>query len=329
MRLLLRKDWPLGRFGQLFFVSALASALCLPISPCLPQDQAAPAAPAPSIADGQFRAGILRRHPNYNNFTLDDISTLNEAEVRGLLGFIGNKVNGYESLIPRSIVREFGADATAKFMQALAFDAARRGQPAIYALALLNGGLDDENDRSNGAAAVNSNVSVSLPLTNGARVQTTAPDALNYSIAATAIAATNARYTAETISMINGRPSTYQPTYEAIVRVPPAAVTAIVAANSGLPRNIANENFSVRVRDEVAFQAGYATEAGASRNISPISVDISTEDLCEAPIIRNNVYRAGNRDVDLGEAFHAGAAMRRYDAMTDAEFQSIRATCLH
>lgn len=293
----------------------------------MPQGQRAAAAPAPSIADSQFRAVILRRNPNYNSFTLEDISTLSDDEVRGLLGFMGNKVNGYESLIPQSFVRQFGADAEAKFMQALAFDAARRGQPAMYALALLNAGIANENDRSNGAAAVNSNVSVSLPLTNGNSVQTTAPDALNYSIAATAIAAANARFNAETISMINGKPSTYQPNFEAIVRVPPAAVTAIVAANPGLRRSLANENYSVRVRDEVAFQAGYATEAGASRNISPIRVDITPEDYCEAPIIRNNVYRAGNRDVDIGDAFAAGIAMRRLDTMTDAQYEATIAAC--
>ena len=178
MRLLLRKDWPLGRFGQLFFVSALASALCLPISPCLPKDQAAPAAPAPSIADGQFRAGLLRRHPTYNNFRETDIATLNDVELRGLFGFISAKVNGYESLIPQSFVREFGADATAKFMQALAFDAVRRGQPAMYALALLNGGLDYLTPD-----AVNSNVAVNLPVTSATgqtTVRTTAPEAFNF-----------------------------------------------------------------------------------------------------------------------------------------------------
>lgn len=294
------------------------------------QGQRTPAAPAPSLADGPFRAGLLRRHPTYNNFRETDIPSLNIAELRGLLGSIGAKLNGYESLIPQSFVREFGADATAKFMQALAFDAARRGEPALYATALLNGGLGERNDRSNGAPAVNSNVAVNLQLTSATgqtTVRTTAPEAFNFAVASTAIAAANDRYNAETISMINGRPSTYQPTFDLSVFVPQEAVRAIVAANPGLPRSVANENYSLRVRDEVAFLAGYASQAGASRNISPISIEITPEDFCEAPIIRNNVYRAGTRDVDIGDAFAAGAAMRRLDTMTDAQFQSTIAAC--
>lgn len=296
----------------------------------MPQAQAAPAAPAPSIVNDPFRAGLLQRYPNYNNFRETDIATLNEADLRGLLGIIGEKLNGYESLIPQSFVREFGADATAKFMQTLAFDAARRGQPALYALALLNGGVASENDRSNGAAAVNSNVAVNLPVisaTGQTTVRTTAPEAFNFAVASTAITAANDRFNAETISMINGRPSTYQPTYEALVRVPQEAVRAIVAANPGLPRNIANENYSIPVRDEVAFLAGYASQAGASRNIAPINVPLTQQDFCSAPIIRNNVYRAGERDVDIGDAFAAGAAIRRLDTMTDAQYDATIAAC--
>lgn len=272
----------------------------------------------------------MSRHPNYNSFLETDIPTLNIAEVRGLLGIISVKQNGYESLIPQSFVREFGADATAKFMQALAFDSVRRGEPALYATALLNGGLSGENDRSNGAAAVNSNVAVNLPVTSATgqtTVRTTAPEALNFVVASTSIAAANDRFNAETISMINGKPSTYKPTLQVDVRVPPEVISAIVSANSGLPRNVANQNFDLPVSDEIAFLAGYASQAGASRNIAPISVPLTQQDFCSAPIIRNNVYRAGERDVDIGEAFHAGAAMRRYDTMTDAEFQRVRSAC--
>ena len=129
--------------------------------------------------------------------------------------------------------------------------------------------------------------------------------------------------------MINGRPSTYQPIFDVDVLVPQEAVRAIVAANPGLPRSIANQPYDLIVRDEIAFLAGYASQAGASRNIAPINVPLTQQDFCSAPIIRNDVFRPNAPDVDIGEAFHAGAAMRRYDAMTDAEFQSIRAACLH
>lgn len=289
------------------------------------QGQRAPAAPAPSVADSAFRAVIFQNHPNYNSFRETDIATLSDVELRGLLGTIAVKLNGYESLIPQSFVREFGADATAKFMQALAFDAARRGKPAMYALALLNGGLDYLTPD-----AVNSNVAVNLPVTSATgqtTVRTTAPEAFNFAVASTAITAANDRYNAETISMINGRPSTYQPIFDVDVLVPQEAVRAIVAANPGLPRSIANQPYDLIVRDEIAFLAGYASQAGASRNIAPISVEITPEDFCEAPIIRNNVYRAGTRDVDIGDAFAAGAAMRRLDTMTDAQFQSTIAAC--
>ena len=129
--------------------------------------------------------------------------------------------------------------------------------------------------------------------------------------------------------MTNGRPSTYQPIFDVDVLVPQEAVRAIVAANPGLPRSIANQPYDLIVRDEIAFLAGYASQAGASRNIAPINVPLTQQDFCSAPIIRNDVFRPNAPDVDIGEAFHAGAAMRRYDAMTDAEFQSIRAACLH
>jgi hypothetical protein len=177
---------------------------------------------------------------------------------------------------------------------------------------------------------VDSNVSVNLPLTSAVgqtTVRTTAPEAFNFAVASTAITAANDRYNAETISTTNGRPSTYQPTYRAFVRVPTEAVSAIVAANPVLSRNIANENYSIPVRDEIAFLAGYASQAGASRNIAPISIRLTQQDFCSAPTIRNDVFRANALDVDIGTAFHAGAAMRRYDAMTDSEFQRIRASC--
>lgn len=289
------------------------------------QGQRAPAAPAPSVADSTFRAGLLQRYPNYNNFRETDIATLNEADLRGLLGFIGAKVNGYESLIPQSFVREFGADATAKFMQSLAFDSARRGQPAMYALALLNGGLDGIS-----RDGVDSNVAVNLPLTSATgqtTVRTTAPEAFNFAVASTAITAANDRYNAETISMINGRPSTYQPIVDVDVLVPQEAVRAIVAANPGLPRSVANQPYDLIVRDEIAFLAGYATQAGASRNIDEINVPLTQQDFCSAPIIRNNVYRAGERDVDIGDAFAAGAAIRRLDTMTDAQYDATIAAC--
>lgn len=323
------------RLGRSILVSTVAvfsvSLACVAVAggnTAVAQAQAAPAPePEPSIADSDFRRGLYERHPNYNNFSETDISTLNEVDLRGLLGLIGNKGNGYESLIPQSFVRQFGADAEAKFMQALAFDAARRGQPAMYALALLNGGLAGQNNRSNGAATVNSNVAVSLPLANGTSVQTTAPEALNYAIAATATTATNVRYEADASAARTGTTSTYTPNLEAIVRVPPAAVTAIVAANLGLPRSVANENYSLRVRDSMAFLAGYATQAGASRKIGVIQIPLTQREYCSAPMVRNNVYRADAPAVDIGTAFLAGAAMRRYDTMSDTEFQRIRSAC--
>jgi hypothetical protein len=321
----------LGRLRHVSLVLAVAAVLAL--VPGLPGDSSlarAQTAAAPSIAEGQFRAGILSRNPNYNNFREIDIKTLLWVEVGGLLSFIGEAYNGYESLIPHSFVIEFGEDATAKFIQALAFDAVRRGQPALYARYQLNGGLAAENNRSNGAPAIDSNVTVNLPVytANGqTTVETTAPEAFNFAVAATAITAINESYTAETISMINGRPSAYQPILRVLVRVPPEAFSAIVAANPGLPRNIASENYSIPVRDGIAFLAGYASQAGASRNIAPISIPLTDEDFCEAPGIRNDVFRTNAPDVDIGTAFHAGAAMRRYDTMTDAEFARIRATC--
>lgn len=319
----------MGRLRHVLLISAVAGVLAIaPVKHGNALFAQAPPAPAPSLVDGQFRAGLLRRHPNYNNFSLSDIPTLHVEEVRGLIGYIASKVNGYESLIPQSIAREFGADATATFMQALAFDAVRRGEPALYARALLSGGLAQSTRDPNGV--VNSDVTVNLPLssaTGQTTVSTTAPEAFNFAVASTAIAAANDRYNAETISMITGRPSTYQPNIEAGVRVPPEAVRAIVAANPGLPRSVANENYSLRVRDEIAFLAGYASQAGASRNIAPINVPLAQEDFCSAPGIRNDIFRASAPDVDIGTAFHAGAAMRRYDTMSDAEFARIRGAC--
>jgi hypothetical protein len=303
----------------------VALALVTPvIEPMGAMAQAQPA-PEQSMANTEFGRGLFRRHPNYNNFCEEDIATLNESDLRGLIGFIVNKVNGYESLIPQSFVRQHGADAEAKFMQALAFDAARRGQPAMYALALLNGGLARDNVGS--SISLNSNVAVSLPLADGTSVQTTAPDAFNYAVAATAITAKKVRYEADATAARTGTTSTYTPNLEAIVRVPPAAVTAIVAANPGLPRSVANENYSLRVRDEVAFQAGYASQAGASRNIGVIEIPISQQDYCSAPTLRNAIYRANGPDIDIGQAFIAGAAMRRFDTMSDAQFDQIAAGC--
>ncbi len=321
-----RKDLRLGRSVLAFSTMAFAVSFVWGAGN-FGNSANAQAAPIPSIADSDFRRGIYQRYPNYNSFSEADIATLNEADLRGLLGFVGNKANGYQSLIPQSYVRQYGADAEARFMQALAFDAARRGQPAMYAYALLNGGLAGQNNRSNGAAAVNSNVVVSLPLADGTSARTTAPEALNYAVAATAITATNVRYEADTAAAESGRASTYTPNFEAIVRVPPAALAAIVAANPGLPPSVATENYSLRVRDEVAFLAGYATQAGASREIGVIQIPLTQQHYCSAPKVRNNAFRANAPSVDIGEAFLAGAAMRRYDTMSDAEFQRIRSAC--
>jgi hypothetical protein len=79
----------------------------------------------------------------------------------------------------------------------------------------------------------------------------------------------------------------------------------------------------------VAFLAGYATEAGASRNISTIELPIAPKDLCEAHIVRNDVYRANSSDLDIGRAFIAGVAIRRLDVMTDTQYQSAMAACSH
>ncbi len=257
---------------------------------------------------------IMAAHPNYQNFKPGDFTQLREDELRTMLGMIAAKVQ-IDTLIPRSFTQQFGDNAPAELALALERAAAKRNQSEMYARALLDGGLSGESH-----IGIESNVAASLDLAGGKTVRSTAPRILNYVITQDAVEQMAKNEAAR-------QQGTFTPKTNLDVTIPPSITAPIVKANPRLPQSMVNTVYAVSVGDETAFMSGYATRAGASNDIGPVTIQYPEGAVCSLPKIVGQIFDPKKPDLDVGLAWVAGYIQRGFDQMSPADQNQLMAQC--
>ncbi len=263
---------------------------------------------------------FLSLYPDYQNFTASDFSRLSDAAMRTITGAFANKV-APGALIPQSFIRTYGDDAASEMMLAVERELMRRDKSETYATATLNGGIGnaalaiDPNTRS-----VNSDVPASVTLADNTVRHSTAPKILNFQVAQDALALMAKNAAAR-------RQGSYTPQTNFDVTIPQSIVAAVAGANKGLPAKISTTGFSFSVTDEAAFMSGYATRAGASREIGPVTMQYPENAVCGAQTITSQIFNPNKPDVDAALAWAAGYIQSDVDQMRPAQRNAALSVC--
>ncbi|MFN7611779.1 MAG: hypothetical protein ACK5VT_08050 [Alphaproteobacteria bacterium] len=262
---------------------------------------------------------LMDLYPDYQSFTASDFRRLSDSALRTVIGAFAHKLTP-QVLVPQSFVRQYGDDAAGQVMLAAQREALRRGKPEIFATATLNGGLGGEADKiTGGDSRVNSEVVASVTLADNTVRRSTAPKILNYQVAQDAIALIAKNEAAR-------QRGTYTPQTYFNVVVPQSAIAAVVAANN-LPQQLAAQGFDFVAHDEIAFMSGYATRAGASREIGHIHLDYPSTMLCNLDKGVSRIANSERPDIDAGLAWSLGYAQRDLDEMPAQQRTVISANC--
>lgn len=257
---------------------------------------------------------LMESHPNYQNFTANDFRSLRDAELRGIIAAFAVKLES-EVLIPQSFVRAYGENAGSEFMLAVQREATRRGQPEMYAIAALNGGVGNAS-----GARVDSNVPATVQLADGTTATSTAPRILNFQVAQDAL-----KVIARNEAM--RKAGTYTPQTSFQVSIPQSAIAAVVAAYPQLPQTLARQGFKLTAGDELAYMSGYATRAGATRDIAAVTMDYPQSAICAIPTVTAQVANPNKPDVDAGLAWAAGYIQSDVDQMPASQRNAALAAC--
>lgn len=266
---------------------------------------------------------ILERYPDYHRFTVNDIRRLQDFDLRGILGVFSHKSVNPQGMIPQSFISQYGEAAAAELVIAIQDEATRRGKPELYATGTLSGGLSNEARRLPGfkyEGSMNSDVPASVTLADNTVRHSTAPKILNYQVAQSALELMASNEAAR-------RKSAYTPQTQFSVTVPQSAVAAVVSANKNLPPSFANLGFSFTARDELAFLSGYATRAGASRDIGPITMEYPPSAVCPAHEKASEILNPSKPDIDAALAWAAGYIVRDVKEMPLAQRSVAVAAC--
>lgn len=280
------------------------------LTPLASEETQAQAAPAPD----QRLALIMEGHPNYQNFTESDFSSLTDAELRAILASFALKFQP-EALIPQSFVRQYGENAAGEFALAIEREATRRGKPELYATAVLSAGLGNAS-----GVRINSDVPATAPLADGSTAVSTAPRILNFQVAQNALVVI-ARNEA------TRQQGTYTPQTSFQVSIPQSAIAAVVAAHPQAPQSLATQGFSFAAGDELAYLSGYATRAGAARDIWPITLNYPPNAVCAMPAMRARIFDPRRSNEDAGAAWAAGYIQSDLDQMQAQQRQAVLAVC--
>lgn len=105
------------------------------------------------------------------------------------------------------------------------------------------------------------------------------------------------------------------------MRIPPSVIADIVAANPGLAANprvpdaLTAAELGFMANDGLAFMSGYATRAGASRDIGPITLEYNPATLCSLDKGVSRIFDTNRTDLDAAMAWAAGYMQREVDEM--------------
>ena len=263
---------------------------------------------------------LLELHPDYQSFTASDFKKLQDFELRSIVASFAHKLQP-QDLIPATFIREYGEDAAGEMMMAVERELVRRGRAELFATATLNGGIGNAGKKINpNLKTVNSDVFASVTLADNTVRRSTAPRILNYQVAQDALTLMAKNEAAR-------KDGTYVPQTSFEVTVPQAAVAAVVAANKDIPQQLATRDFNFLVGDEFAFMSGYATRAGASREVGPINMQYPPSAICPAQKITNQIFNAHKPDIDAALAWAAGYIQSDVDQMPAPQRSAALAPC--
>jgi hypothetical protein len=262
----------------------------------------------------------MESHADYQTFTVSDFSKLRDAEIRTIIGAFAFKLQP-EVLIPQSFVRTYGENAAGEMMLAIEREVTRRGKPEIYATATLNGGLGGKARAINpNMPMFNSDVPASVTLADNSIRRSTAPRILNFQVAQDALALMEKNEAAR-------QQGTYTPQQSFDVTIPQSVIAAVVDANKQIPSTLRSQGFSFTAADELAFMSGYATRAGASRDIGPVSMQYPPSAVCPAKKITNQIFDPNKPDVDAALAWAAGYIQSDVDQMSPPQRSAALSAC--
>lgn len=265
---------------------------------------------------------IMEGHPDYQNFGASDFSKLTDSELRTVMGAFIYKLDP-QVLIPQSFIRQYGDDAAGEMMLAVEREATRRGKPELYAIATLNGGIGNATLKTNpNLRTVNSEVPASITLADNSVRHSTAPKILNFQVAQDALALMANNEAAR-------QKGNYTPQTSFNVIIPQSAIAAVVAANinNGVPARLSTQGFEFTAGDELAFMAGYATRAGASRDIGPVNMQYPSSAVCPSQKITSQIFNPNKPDVDAALAWAAGYIQSDVDQMPAAQRNAALSAC--
>ncbi|MFN9002067.1 MAG: hypothetical protein ACK5VT_00405 [Alphaproteobacteria bacterium] len=263
---------------------------------------------------------LMDLYPDYQSFTAADFRRLSDAAMNSITGAFAHKV-APEALIPQSFVRQYGDDAAGEMMLAVQRELLRRGKTETYATATLNGGIGNAARAINpNTPVITSDVPASVTLTDNTVRHSTAPRILNYQIAQDALALMARNEAAR-------KQGTYTPQTSFEVTIPQSISAAVADANKGLPASIRTTGFSFLVEDEAAFMSGYATRAGASRDIGPVTMQYPASAVCPAQKITSRIFNPSASDEDAALAWAAGYIQSDVDQMPAPQRNAAVAAC--
>jgi hypothetical protein len=266
---------------------------------------------------------ITDLYPDYQNFSAGDFSRLSDSVMRTITSSFAHKTSP-EMLIPQSFIRQYGDDAAAEMMLAVERELARRGKTETYAAATLSGGLRNSlatiEQPAKNDDPINSNVTASITLVDNTKRTATAPKILNFVVAQEALALAAKNEAAR-------KQGTYKPQTEFGVVVPQNLINAIVAANKQLPKQLADKTFGFGAGDELAYMSGYATRAGASREVGPVTMEYPPSAVCALPKITSQLFNPNKPDIDAALAWAAGYIQRDVDQMPETQRNTVLAAC--
>jgi hypothetical protein len=231
-------------------------------------------------------------HPEYDGWTARDFSKLSDQDIRIIRSAIAAGISTPDQYLPASFRTRFGLNAGVMFMQAVLAESDRRNIESAMARALLNWVYAGTGPtllpiESRRALRYRPDVAVPYLREDGATVQATAPEILNYAIAQYAVSNQARELT-----------------------IPPQVAQAFGATAGGLiPQSAIDRVFDLVLTDAMAFDSGFSTRAGLSRGISAPTMQLQydrAQARAHFPQLVRDIYDPTKPDINTRDAWTAG-----------------------